>query len=377
MAVKVALLHNMIGPYRVPLFNALAADPRLDLRVFCMSTTESHRSWKLPEGVRFRLEYLRGRALRVPGWETPVHLNPGIIRTLRRFGPDAVIVGGYDSLSNQLVVAMRRRLGSPRMVFWCESTGLGKPESEGLAGVVKRWFVGRMDAALAPGRLAREYVMRFARPGTPCEILPNVIDESLFRLDTARREILRRKLRGEVGIEGTCILFSGRFIERKGLPELLEAFEAAAFDRPVTLVLVGEGPLLGLAEEAARRIKAPKRIVILPFRQVAELPEVYASADMLVVPSRHEPWGFVVIEAMFCGTPVAASDEVGSAPELVHDGETGWMFPARNRDAIRSTLETAVRQDLAAFGARAQEVASAYASLPRAVDAFARAVGAA
>jgi glycosyltransferase involved in cell wall biosynthesis len=259
------------------------------------------------------------------------------------------------------------------MVVWNESNGLNRGVETGARAAVKRWFIRRMDAGLVPGSASAEYLARFARPGFRSEVLPNVVDPRLFRLDTQRRSELRPAARRELGAEGLTLLFSGRMLPLKGVADLLAAFEQATFPDAATLILLGGGDLEASARECAARLQPPKKIVQLPFRQPQDLAPVYAAADVLVLPSREEPWGFVVLEAMLAQVPTLVSDVVGAGPDLVRHGETGWVFRAGDRNELREQLESLPKQDLTACGARAQKVALEYARIERSVDAFVRA----
>jgi glycosyltransferase involved in cell wall biosynthesis len=234
----------------------------------------------------------------------------------------------------------------------------------------------RADAALVPGQMAEDYLRRYSRPDLQCERFPNIIDASHFRLSDARRAKVRREMREALQLTGTTFLFVGQFIPRKGLPELLDAFRRAEIKDPATLLLVGDGSLRDAALEAAAASSPERRIVVEPFRQIEDLAGIYASADALVLPSREEPWGFVVVEAMTAGLPVLASDAVGSGPELIVPDLTGWTFRTSDLTDLTRCLARAARQDLGALGLAAQQHASRYCSIERCVESFSRAVGA-
>ena len=76
----------------------------------------------------------------------------------------------------------------------------------------------------------------------------------------------------------------------------------------------------------------------LGFQNQSELPAFFALADVFVLPSRHEPWGLIVNEAMAAGCPVIASSDVGAAPDLVLDGVTGFTYPVGDVDALTDAL---------------------------------------
>jgi len=68
-----------------------------------------------------------------------------------------------------------------------------------------------------------------------------------------------------------------------------------------------------------------------------ELPAYYSASDVLVLPGC-ESWGLVVNEAMACGVPAVVSDAAGCAPDVIEEGGTGWVFPARDVPALAQRL---------------------------------------
>jgi glycosyltransferase involved in cell wall biosynthesis len=108
-----------------------------------------------------------------------------------------------------------------------------------------------------------------------------------------------------------------------------------------SLLLVGEGEQREELEGLAAELGVADRVCFAGSRPWAELPAVYAAADLFVLPSTFEPWGAVVTEAMACGLPVVVSDPVGCAPDLVRPGENGWVVPAGDAEALAEVLEQA------------------------------------
>ena len=106
------------------------------------------------------------------------------------------------------------------------------------------------------------------------------------------------------------------------------------------------------------------------------MPEAYAAADILVLPSAYqETWGLVVNEAMAAGLPAVVSDRVGCAPDLIIPGETGEVFPAGDIDAFASQMQKYVDspEEIRRQGARAAEHISGY-SLEAATENTVRAI---
>jgi glycosyltransferase involved in cell wall biosynthesis len=122
------------------------------------------------------------------------------------------------------------------------------------------------------------------------------------------------------------VVFVGRLHRQKGIGTLIEA--AAALRTPdVEILVVGDGPERGAAEEAARRLGLEGRVRFTGFRPHAQIPAVLAHADVFAMPSLYEELGSVLIEAMAAGLPIVASrtggipDAVGDAAELVPPGD--------------------------------------------------------
>ncbi|MGC2231216.1 MAG: glycosyltransferase family 4 protein, partial [Candidatus Acidiferrum sp.] len=100
-----------------------------------------------------------------------------------------------------------------------------------------------------------------------------------------------------------------------------------------------------------------KRVRFLGFVNQSELPAIYTSADLMVLPSEYEPFAVVVNEAMCCGCPVAASDHVGAARDLVVPVEREFVFRCGDVSELSGVLKNAVadRARLASLGRAAVE----------------------
>jgi starch synthase len=166
-------------------------------------------------------------------------------------------------------------------------------------------------------------------------VIHNGVDAEAF----ARTE--RREALGRHRVRPPYVLFVGRISEQKGIFQLLEA--ARALPEGVQLVLCASSPdtpeLLARLEAAVAGRPAVRWInAMLP---VAEVVELYSHAAVFACPSIYEPFGLINLEAMACGTPVVAS-RVGGIPEVVVDGETGWLVepgdPAALAEALRRAL---------------------------------------
>ncbi len=135
-----------------------------------------------------------------------------------------------------------------------------------------------------------------------------------------------------------AMLFSGRLVAIKGVDLLIDSFSQLADRRPSwDLVIVGAGPIeQELRERSPHRLR--QRVLWSGFLDASELVAAYHAAELVVVPSRFEPWAVVVQEALAAGRPVIASDIVGAAHELVTNGRNGRIFPSDDLAALTTAL---------------------------------------
>ena len=151
-----------------------------------------------------------------------------------------------------------------------------------------------------------------------------------------------------------------RYDPQKDQLTLVEAFEQLAAQRPeVYLVLAGPDTIGEYVTRLDARIaQSPaaariRRLGSLP-PDGPDLPAAYAATDIFVLPSRHEPFGIVVLEAWSANRPVLVA-RVGGLQTLVEEGTNGQFFPVGNRDACarqmqRLAVDAALRRVLAAHG---------------------------
>lgn len=149
-----------------------------------------------------------------------------------------------------------------------------------------------------------------------------------------------RDIRGRLnlGDDAFTFLFVGRLTRDKGLPELLQAF--CALDGEKRLLLVGhEDARAPLPAAAMRQLRDTQGVDLIGFQD--DVRPYLAAADCLVLPSHREGFPNVLLEAAAMGLPMIAT-RVSGAPEVVRDGETGWLVPIGNAQALRAAMSAAM-----------------------------------
>jgi len=134
------------------------------------------------------------------------------------------------------------------------------------------------------------------------------------------------------------LLFAGKLVESKRPMDVVAAAaRLKAQGRDVCILVAGAGPLEGELLMAARTVGLP--LHLLGFCNQSAMPQAYAAADVLVLPSDgRETWGLVANEALACGCPIVLSNVVGSAPDLAADCSAGRVFTLGNVVALADAI---------------------------------------
>ncbi len=135
------------------------------------------------------------------------------------------------------------------------------------------------------------------------------------------------------------ILGVGRLVEQKNFALLISAFALIAPRRNIRLVIIGEGPLKQQLEGLAQQYAVENKVEILNF-QSNPFPFM-RQASMLVMTSRYEGFGNVLVEALACGTSVVSTDCAYGPSEILQNGKYGKLIPVMDKQALaKSMLET-------------------------------------
>jgi len=209
----------------------------------------------------------------------------------------------------------------------------------------------------------RQLTSELGIPGDHIETVPNGVDE---RFAPGPADV---GLRARYGLgPGPTVLFLGGLKRRKNLPLLLDTWREVARVRPeATLVVAGDGPLANALRRQVQTLGLAARVVFTGRVPEAQKVAHFQLADVFLFPSELEGFGLAVGEAMSCGLPVVSSDR-GALPELVIDGQGGFVCRAGDRDALAAaTLRLLEDADLRRrFGAFNCERVNRHFRWPRA-----------
>ena len=371
MKPKLALIETHPIQYKAPLFRKLAADPRLDLKVFFAMVPDAAQQgagfgvafeWDAPLLAGYPHEVLANRAKRPSVTAFAGCDTPGIYGRLRALRPDAVLVNGWVAKTCLQALWACKRLGIPCLVRG--EANLLRPRAawkHALHGLLLRQYAGW----LAIGSANREFYRFHRCPEARIFWAPYAVDNDFFAAQAAARAGKRRELRAALGLpaEAVVFLFAGKLEAKKRPLDLLEAVARLPADLKsrVHVLIAGDGPLRGECERRAQAENLPATFA--GFLNQSRLPDAYAVADVLVLPSdAGETWGLVVNEAMASGRPAVVSRAAGCCADLVVENETGRSFECGDVAALADVLAGYARDPAAAarHGAAAAERVRAF-----------------
>ena len=338
--MRLAIVTNIPAPYRVPVYNRIAAEPGVELLVVYAAQSEPDRKWDLPQFEHihtFLPAHMFERAGRY------IHYSPGAWRALTRFRPDVVLSTGYNPM--HLAAWLWARLHRRPHVVMTDGTERSETGLSRLHRLVRRAVFATSASFVAASqggwRLLRGYGVRDARIHFSPLCANTAVDWASSA--GAQRDV--------------DILFSGRLVPVKNASFVIDMARdvATRLGRPVSLVLLGSGPQESALRQQAAALAGQVEATFAGHVAQADLPKWFHRARLFAFPTLWDPWGVVANEAIVAGVPVLVSPHAGVAGELIRDRVTGRVLPLEqaawadaaaellSNAALRAQLSTAAR----------------------------------
>ena len=196
-----------------------------------------------------------------------------------------------------------------------------------------RRLLATADRTLYFSRYMRDQALALGARAGNARVIRKGVDLGQFTVATDR-EALRREL--GIGARPMLLTVSG-LIPRKGVHHILEALARVGEGRDFTFVVCGEGPERQRLEALSAQLGLGDRVVFAGRVDRQTIPKYFAACDVFVLASIVEAAGNVLFEAMSSGRPVVCTDS-GGPPEYVRDGETGFVVPVGDPDAMAARI---------------------------------------
>ena len=334
--MKLAVVTNILTPYRVPLFEAMSKRVD-DFTVFLMAEKEENRQWEIGP-VSFKRRILPGFHFKARSAEVSLHWNYGVISALRRANPDLVMSGGFAPANIEAFLYCK--LFGKAYVGWGELTLRDNARFSGLRRMLRRIMSSGSRGSIASSTEAREAFHYYGAENRSIltSLMPIEVERIhqavlSFRETSAYHELCNRFSR-------PILLSVGRLTRRKGIRDLISIYERVATERPdASLILAGDGPDRAVFETIVRE-RNLRHVHFIGFVGQAELSRYLAIADLFVFPTLWDPYGAVLAEAMAAELPVASSIFAASTSDLVTEGVNGYsIVPTLHDSAAERVFE--------------------------------------
>ncbi len=191
---------------------------------------------------------------------------------------------------------------------------------------ITRFSIEQSDGVTAVSHYLKQATLETFGVGSGIEVIYNFVNCDVFHPDP-RRELRARFAQPEEKI----LIHLSNFRAVKRTDDVVEIFRRVQKQLPAVLLMVGDGPERSHAEFLAHQYGIANNIRFLGKRDNIE--ELIGSSDLLLLPSENESFGLVALEAMACEVPVVVS-KVGGLPEVVTQGQEGYLVDAHNVDGM-------------------------------------------
>ncbi len=355
--MRVGFLVSHPIQYYAPIFRELAK--RCDLTVYFAHRQTAEQQSRAGFGIAFEwdVDILSGyehrfltNVARQPSTDAFWGCDtPSIGNEIATGKFDAFVVPGWALKTYWQAIRACHRAQVP--VFVRGDSQLGGPRSPAVRfakALVFSRLLRSFDGFCYVGQRNREYLLRHGAAPDRMFFSPHCVDNDWF----GSRADVARQTHDERGSGTRRVLFAGKLVERKRPLDALHAVaQLHAAGMSVEMIFAGSGDLQAALAEAARMASLPANF--LGFVNQSRMPAVYASGDVIVLPSDgSETWGLVINEAMACGTPAVVSDAVGCGPDLIETGATGATFPMGDVPAMADAIGRVLAFDRGAIGKR-------------------------
>lgn len=239
---------------------------------------------------------------------------PILIKTIKKVDPDYIVYGGWDNL-DMLVASFFTSKRKNSVI--CESS-IFESSTTGIKGLIKNAIVSRFSKAFPSGKPHLELLRSLKFKGVSY-ITGSVGVNTQFQSPSPK----------EVDLDQFKYIFIGRLLDVKAIEFLVDVFNKNG----KKLTVVGDGPLKFRLNEMAK-----PNINLVGSVSREEIDRLLHTHHCLILPSKSEPWGLVVEEALQCGVPVIASNKVGSSIDLINDLESGLIFTIDDENELNKAM---------------------------------------
>jgi len=353
---RVAVFFQRMGPYHVARLRAAAK--KLNLFAYEIFHCDGTYDWDAMEHTAScpRTTLFEHEDSKI----SMATMTRRVRELLNRDRPDVVAIPGWSKACGFAPLLWCAESGTPAIMMSDSNAFDSKRKS--CRELVKRRLLRLCSAGMTSGTQGASYLRQLGLEQDRIFQGYDVVDNAHFSqgADAARRQ--QATLRSKLQLPERYFLASGRFVAKKNLLRLVDAYgqyKDKCQEKAWSLVLLGDGPSKTELVRLIQRRQLANHIHLVGFQQYDQLPQYYGLAECFVHASTTEQWGLVVNEALAARLPVVVSNRCGCAEDLVMSGKNGLTFdPYDVGDICDKLCEITLAADRAEMGRTSQEVIS-------------------
>ena len=343
--MKIVLYTNIMTPYRKYFYDLFSNECKKngdEFIVLVMAENEKNRSWFFKDFQAPYATLLSGITL--SKGETYIHFNTNLRKMLKNISPDIVIASGSYLCPGTWDIARLKDKLNYKTYFWSESH-LG--EVRDFSGIkihirelLRKKFYNSFDGFLCPGKLAFAFVEKYTNRNIEKIHLPNLVDESIFSKPLDGTDLLCN----EIHKRGKRVIFiPARLSEVKGIGPFFELVSKTKNKDKIGVIIAGDGILKRKLSDQAKSLGI--EAYFIGAKQQEEIAILYKCADIFALPSLSDPNPLTCIEALWSRKPLLVSNHVGNYPEVIMQGENGYMFSYDNTQEAINIIEELISKN--------------------------------
>ncbi|AYQ31765.1 glycosyltransferase family 1 protein [Runella sp. SP2] len=328
---KALVFYSYLPPWRIDIFNAM--NEYYDLKIVFLNSESDgftyNRDLLLNNLHVDSIFYNKGFNIGTKAFRL------GIYNIVKKYKPDIVFTHEYSPTSVFLALLLRINIFNFRLIVTTSDNFKMAQSVYGLKKYFRLYVLNSANGVVVYSENVREwYKENF--PHLKVEVCPNIQNP---RTLLAHKKYFKSILKGYNNLfhlNKPIVLYIGRLEKIKGVDLLIEAFNNSLKETH-QLVLVGEGSESQNLKNLVQKYNIGNSVIFTGSYYGRDLYAWYYLADFFVLPSRYEPFGAVVNEALIFGCPVLASKNIG-ALDYINEGNNGLIFDPENNESFVDTL---------------------------------------
>jgi glycosyltransferase involved in cell wall biosynthesis len=335
---KLLIFHPFLTTYRLDLYNYLAK--KFDCKVTLYKPFENDLGFdknELNQHAKFNFLYLKNG---IQIGTQIIHM--GLFKVLIKFKPDIVLPHefGFNAIAT---ITFRSILGY-KIFITCDDSPIMAKDCKGLRNFFRTFCIKRINGLILVNPQTIE-ILKEKYPATNCKFFyyPILQEEKNIQIKLSRSLPIALKYISQYDLKDIIIfLYVGRLVDVKGLDILIAAFSIIYHNNmQARLVIVGDGEKKENLNKQALSLGLENAVIFTGKKMNEELFAWYRLGQIFILPSRFEPFGAVVNEALICGCKVIVSDQVGAS--CLINNENGYIFKNNSINNLADFMQNSLK----------------------------------